>query len=165
MIRDLELRLKVSHCFHTAATVHIGMIMEYILSHKQNILRNSKTRVHFFVAQYNDHWLVNFLVKIFIRMYYNKICPFMYIKWICWILILFHIVHMSDGIRKSDIFLVVDQRDKLLLIHVHYLYWLCSYLRLRWIFTFGCCILLRIYLTGSLWFRQSQQSFQYFNTH
>jgi hypothetical protein len=27
------------------------------------------------------------------------------------------------------------------------------------IFTFGCCILLRIYLTGSLWCRQSQQSF------
>jgi hypothetical protein len=29
----------------------------------------------------------------------------------------------------------------------------------RMIFTFGCCILLRIYLTGSLWRRQSQQSF------
>jgi hypothetical protein len=27
------------------------------------------------------------------------------------------------------------------------------------IFTFECCILLRIYLTGSLWRRQSQQSF------
>jgi hypothetical protein len=27
------------------------------------------------------------------------------------------------------------------------------------IFTFGCCILLRIYPTGSLWCRQSQQSF------
>jgi hypothetical protein len=27
------------------------------------------------------------------------------------------------------------------------------------IFTFGCCILLRIYPTGSLWRRQSQQSF------
>jgi hypothetical protein len=27
------------------------------------------------------------------------------------------------------------------------------------IFTFGCCILLRIYLTGSLWCRRSQQSF------
>jgi hypothetical protein len=30
---------------------------------------------------------------------------------------------------------------------------------LKDIFTFGCCILLRIYLTGSLWRRQSQQSF------
>jgi hypothetical protein len=28
-----------------------------------------------------------------------------------------------------------------------------------WIFTFGCCILLHIYPTGSLWCRQSQQSF------
>jgi hypothetical protein len=28
-----------------------------------------------------------------------------------------------------------------------------------WFFTCGCCILLRIYLTGSLWRRQSQQSF------
>jgi hypothetical protein len=50
----------------------------------------------------------------------------------------------------------------------------CDYLRWLWkraktsprtlateklIFTFGCCILLRIYPTGSLWCRQSQQSF------
>jgi hypothetical protein len=39
-----------------------------------------------------------------------------------------------------------------------------------WIFTFGCCILLRIYPTGSLWCRQSQQSFNmltrfYFPSH
>jgi hypothetical protein len=38
-------------------------------------------------------------------------------------------------------------------------------------FTFGCCILLRIYPTGSIWCRQSQQSFNtstppfYFSSH
>jgi hypothetical protein len=36
--------------------------------------------------------------------------------------------------------------------------------KLRRIFTFGCCILLRIYPTGSLWCRQSQQSLQYVNS-
>jgi hypothetical protein len=34
-----------------------------------------------------------------------------------------------------------------------------NFLTTREIFTFGCCILLRIYPTGSLWRRQSQQSF------
>jgi hypothetical protein len=31
------------------------------------------------------------------------------------------------------------------------------------VFTFGCCILLHIYITGSLWGRQSQQSFNTIN--
>jgi hypothetical protein len=69
--------------------------------------------------------------------------------WVCGVLSVEHTCSNS----------LVLQVSQILDVHFNILSHLFNVYHFFMIFTFGCCILLHIYPTGSLWRRQSQQSF------